>query len=187
MQAVLHNLLTPEELHRFFRDSYAVNPNLNPQAVTQSLARSTRVVSKLFDQLSKEYGVGSTPTRWLARLARLFWALVEVAVPNSLSNLIVRHWLKVFYFSGLLLILGGALFSEPSIQRFGFVMLALTAGIQLAVLALGDVMRKRQRWLRIAGGIVIIPFVVALGIGVYTLVNDSMRNSLWNHLLSRLR
>ena len=187
MEAALRGLLTAEELHGFFRDGYAVNPNLNPQAVTQSLARSTRVVSTLLEQLTKEYGAGSAPTRWLARLARFFWALVEVAVPDSFNNLIVRHWLKLFYLLGVLLILGGILFDDGGVRRFGFVTLAITGGIQLAVLALGDVMRKRRRWLRIVSAVVAIPLVVALGIGVYTLLNDSTRNYLWEHFSSRLR
>jgi hypothetical protein len=187
LQAALRASLTTETLLGFFRDSYSVNPNLDPQAATQSLARSTRVISKLLEQLSSEYGVGSMPTRWLTRLARVFWALVEVAVPDSLNNIIVRHWLKLFYLFEALLILGGTLVGDDAIQRFGFVTLAITAGSHLALLTLGDVMRGRHRWLRIAGALVAVPLLVALGAGVYALLNESTRNHLWEHLVSRLR
>src|SRR6185503_11454880 len=114
-----------ETLLGFFQDSYAVNGNLDPKAATQSLARSTRVIGAMLAQLSEEYNVGNSPTRWLSRLAQAFWALVEVSVPHSLPNVIVRHWLKLLYIFEALMILGGTLFSEGAIQRFGFVTLAV--------------------------------------------------------------
>ena len=58
LQAALRGLLTGETLRRFFRDSYSVNANLDPKAATQSLARSTRVISQLLEQLSSRLQPG---------------------------------------------------------------------------------------------------------------------------------
>ena len=52
---------------------------------------------------------------WLSRLARTFWRLVEVAVPNTLANIVVRHWLNLLYLFEVLLIVGGTLFAESAI------------------------------------------------------------------------
>jgi patatin-related protein len=183
LQATLRASLERETLLDFFRHSYAVNRDLDPHAATQSLARSTRVVGKLFEQLSDEYGVGSTPTLWLTRLARIFWGLVELAVPDSLENIIVRHWLKLLYFFEGLLILAGTLFDENAIQRVGLMALATTAGIHLALLTLGDVLRNGKLWKRIAAGLIAAPLVATLGIGVFALLNDSARNHLLQQLL----
>jgi patatin-related protein len=187
LQATLRAALTRENLLSYFHESYAVNQNLDPKAATQTLARSTRVIGAMLEKLSDEYDVGNSPTLWLSRLARAFWALVEVAVPHSLPNLIVRHWLKLLYLFEGLLIIGGTLFAEGPIQRFGFVTLGVTLSTHLALLTVGDVMRGRRRWLRIAGGILAVPLLVALAVGVYALVNDSVRSYLWTQLLLQLR
>jgi patatin-related protein len=187
LQATLRRSLTSKVLLGFFRDSYSVNPNLEPRAALQSLTRSSRVIGQLFEQMSSEYNAGNATARWLSRIARGFWALVEVAVPDSFPNLIVRHWLKLLYLFEVLLILGGTLLGEPGIQRWGFVTLAVTLGTDVALLTLGDMMRGRHRWLRIAAALVALPLAVALGVGVYVLMNQSTRSYLWAHIVSRLR
>ena len=184
LQAALRAKLDKEELHGFFGSSYQVNPDLNPKPAVQSLARSTRVIGSMLQQLSDDYKVGASPTLWLSRLGRTFWRLVEVAVPNTLPNLIVRHWLNLLYLFEVLLIVGGTLFAESAVQRFGLTTLAVTLGIQATLAALGDVMRSRRRWIKVLRVVVGLLLVVLIGLGVYALTDDLMRKYVWAQLVA---
>ena len=81
---------------------------------------------------------------WITRLARLFWALVEVAVPGSLASLAFRHGLKLLYAFEVLMIFLGTLLLYPTVQQFGFVAVAVTATAHATVLLLEDAMSKKQ-------------------------------------------
>jgi patatin-related protein len=184
LQAALRAKLDKEELHGFFGSSYEVNPDLNPKLAVQSLARSTRVVGSMLQQLSDDYKVGGSPSLWVSRLGRTFWRLVEVAVPNTVPNIIVRHWLNLLYLFEGLLIVGGTLFAESTIQRFGLTTLAVTLGIHSALAVVGDVMRSRRRWIKVLRIAVVIPLVLLIGLGIYALIDDLTRKYVWAQLVA---
>jgi Protein of unknown function (DUF3376) len=145
----LRSLLTEERLREFFRDSYEVNREMDPKMAVRGLSRSTRVVGEMLEDISNQYQVDGKSAAWLTRLGRVFWGLVEVAVPRSLPNLLFRHWVKLLYLFEFLLIAGGWLFVAPQAQRFGFIALGITLAAHGGVLALGDWMRhKSRRWKR---------------------------------------
>ncbi|MGA1790556.1 MAG: patatin-like protein [bacterium] len=141
LQSVLRKALGTEVLLDFFKRSYRVNRRMNPKTLIQVLARSTQVVGKILDDIAGRYKIDRKYTKWLVRLGRAFCGLVEVALPQSISNAIFRHWLKLLYLFEVLLILGGMIFLKPEIQRFGFYSLAGTLTVHLLVLLLGDYMR----------------------------------------------
>ena len=182
LQAALRAKLGKEELHGFFGSDYEVNPDLNPKLAVQSLARSTRVVGSMLQQLSDDYKVGASPTLWLSRLGRTFWRLVEVAVPNTLPNLIVRHWLNLLYLFEVLLIVGGTLFAESTIVRFGWTTLLVTGAAHLALVSLGRVMHGNRPWSRLALWVAAGAVIVTLGIGGFALANDAVRGTLWGEI-----
>jgi hypothetical protein len=170
LQATLRASLNRETLLDFFGRSYEVNRRMNPKTAVRMLSRSTQVVGSMLEDIAEDYGgVGRRPAAWFARLGRIFWGLVEVAVPRSLPNLIFQHWLMLLYLFELLLIIGGALFVAPEIQRFGLVTFGVTAVIHLSTLALGDYMRGRNRWLNILKITLILVLLFLAVVGADTL------------------
>jgi hypothetical protein len=141
LQSVLRKALGTKVLLDFFKRSYKVNRRINPKTLIRVLARSTQVVGKILDDIAGRYKIDKKYTKWLVRLGRAFCGLVEVAVPQSISNAIFRHWLKLLYLFEVFLIAGGMLFLKPEIQRFGFYSLATTLTVHLVLLMLGDYMR----------------------------------------------
>jgi len=79
----------------------------------------------------------------------MFWGLVEVAVPGSILNLLMMHWLKVLYVLEVVLIALCFLFSAPAaMQTFALKVFAVTFVINIAVLLLRDKMRGKHGWLK---------------------------------------
>jgi hypothetical protein len=95
----------------------------------------------MFEQLANDNGLEGRRLRWIAQLGRLFWGLVEVAVPNTILNRLASHWLYLLYIFEIVTIFGGILLSRAGAQQFGWTALAITAFINVVVLLLKDKMR----------------------------------------------
>lgn len=180
LQALLRSNLSPERLLAFYRDSYEVNANLNPKKAVQSLARAVRVVGGMLEQLSEDTQIGASPTTWFSRIARTFWGLVEVAVPGSLPNLIVKHWLSLLYLFAVLLIVGETLLSDSA--QFGWTALAITVAAHIALAMVGRVMRGKQPWSRLASAAAAVAVALILGAGAFSLWNPMVRAALWHEI-----
>jgi patatin-related protein len=160
----LRSLLSDEQLRKFFKDSYEVNREMNPEGAVRVLSRSTRVVGKMLEDISNQYQVNGKAAAWLTRLGSVFWGVVEVAVPRSLPNLIFRYWVKLLYLFEALLIVGGLLFVVPEVQRLGFIALGITLVFHSGVLALGAWMRhKTKKWKRASRVLLIGALIVLVG------------------------
>lgn len=141
--------LENEKLLEFIKSSYEVNRDLDPKIMLRSMARSTQVIGKMFEDMANQRQMEGKRLVWIARFGQLFWGLVEVAVPGSLPNLFFRHWLKVIYVFEVFLIAGSILLNaDKTITNFGWTALALTATLNVIVLLLGDYIRGKGRWLR---------------------------------------
>ena len=139
LEEVLRSHLTKEELREFFRISYEVNRKADPKTALRALSRSTRVVGEMLQDIADGYrGVGRRPAAWLARFGRLFWGLVEVAVPRSLVGEIFRYWLILLYFFEVFLIAAGTVFVKPQVQLLGFITVGVTAAVHVGTLLLRD-------------------------------------------------
>jgi len=182
LQAALRASLSKDQLLGFYRDSYAVNPNLSPKAAVQSLARSTRVIGAMLEQLSEDSEVGASPSLWFSRLARTFWRLAEVAVPNSIPNLLVKHWLSLLYLFEVLLIVGGTVFGESVIVRFGWTILFVTGAAHITLATVGRVMQGKQPWSRLALWIAAGAIILTIGVGSFSLANPTVRTALWHEI-----
>src|SRR4030095_9719510 len=123
---------------------------------------------------------------WIARLGQIFWGMVQVAVPQSFANIVFRHILKLVYFMELLLIVGGALLANSQMQQFGVTAFGITAGIHLAVIILGDLIKSQNRWLNLAKAGLILAVVFLVGFGALTLSAVFGVESSWN-ILNNLR
>ena len=180
LQAMLRSNLSPDRLLAFYRNSYAVNPELNPKRAVQALARAARVVGEMLEQLSEDTNVGASPTTWFSRIARTFWGLVEVAVPGSLPNLVVRHWLSLLYLFDLLLIIGETLLSDSA--RLGWTLLAVTVTAHIALSMVGRVMRGTRPWSRLVFWIATLAIFLTLGVGAFSLWDPMVRATLWHQI-----
>jgi patatin-related protein len=159
-----------------FQNSYSFEHVPSPEILVHTAGRASRVIGKMLDDIADHHPLLKSRIGWLTRLLTVFWALVEVAIPGSVGNLVIRHSWKLLYFFEGLMILGGTLLINPSVQQFGFVALALTLGLHAVVLLLNEFMRGRALWRRAfivtlitAGGLIfaagIILMLSILGVG----------------------
>jgi patatin-related protein len=146
LEEIMRLSLRDDELLDFMNRGYEVNRQLEPKAMLNSLSRASQIIGSMFEQLANENGLEGKRLAWIARLGKVFWGLVEVAVPNSLLNLMLFHWLKVLYFFEGLMIIGSILLNSPGVQTFALKMLAVTVVVNLAVVLLRDYMRLRRKW-----------------------------------------
>ncbi|HKO89335.1 MAG TPA: patatin-like protein, partial [Burkholderiales bacterium] len=130
MQSVLQACLKDRNaLWDFYKASYDVDRRVDPQQAVRSMARATRVTAQMLDAVAASYRIQKSPFAWLAMFASMFWGLVEIAVPQTLLNLLARHWFTLLYLIALGMIAGGMLVAQPAISKFGWLALAGTAGI----------------------------------------------------------
>lgn len=165
VRSFFESCVKPDQLWDYFRNEggYEVDRGLDPQAAVQLLARITKVTGRMLETLAEKHRVESKRVAWVTRLGQVFWSLVEVAVPGSFWNLVVRHWLTLLYLFSALLIVGGALSGFREVQHFGMVALAAVASAHLVIKLLGDFMRGRSfRLLRFVGVFVLVLLAVPL-------------------------
>lgn len=121
-----------------FVDTNNFQHQLPAEAMVKAAARASRVFGKMLEGIADLHRKNKKSVAWITRLAQIFWSLVEVALPNSIPNLIFHYWLKLLYFFEALLVLGGTLLINPTIQQFGFFAFVITATIHGLVLFLSD-------------------------------------------------
>ena len=167
LQKCVKELINRNELRQFYEDNFRTRSKLEPESTLRSAARATTVVGKILDSLSTRRGVSSKYSMWIVRLGRIFWALVEVAVPRSFPDLIFRHWLKLVYFLEVLLIAGSTLLLAKEVQQFALTAFGITAAIHLAVTILRDVIQSKNRWINLGkaiAGVVLVVLIVSGGL-----------------------
>jgi patatin-related protein len=165
----LERLIAPPKFSDYYEANFAKQSKLDPETTLKSLARATNVIGKILESLSSDRRVDTKYALWIARLGQIFFGLVQVAVPQSFANIIFRHILKLVYFMELLLIVGGALLAQPQMQQFGVTAFGITAGINLAVIILGDLIKSQNRWLNLAKAALILAIVILVALGALTL------------------
>jgi patatin-related protein len=149
LETVLCNSLKEEELLRFIANGYEVNRQLDAKMMLRAMSRSTQVIGHVFEDIANQNSLDGKSLAWIARLGQMFWGLVEVAVPGSILNLLMMHWLKVLYVLEVVLIVLCFLFSAPAaMQTFALKIFAVTVTINIAVLLLRDRMRGKGGWLK---------------------------------------
>ena len=178
----LKKLIDPKKLSDYYEANFPKQSKLEPETTLKSLARATNVIGKILESLSSNRRVDTKYALWIARLGQIFWGMVQIAVPQSFANIIFRHILKLVYFMELLLIVGGALLANSQMQQFGVTAFGITAGIHLAVIILGDLIKSKNRWLNLAKTALIFAIVLLVGLGTLTLSAVFGVESAWNIL-----
>jgi hypothetical protein len=166
---------------RFITTSYEVNRKLDSKMMLRAISRSTTVIGNVFEDIANQNSLDGKSLAWIARMGQIFWGLVEVAVPGSILNLLVFHWLRVLYVFELLLIILAFLFSSPDFLTFGLKLFAVTAVVNLAVLLLRDRMRGKNGWLFAFAVVGVLAVFALAGIGIADLLGyeTSTKISLW--------
>jgi patatin-related protein len=166
LEKLICNSLEDEELLNFITTGYEVNRQLDAKTMLRAVSRSTQVVGHILEDIANHNALDGKSLAWIARLGQVFWGLVEVAVPNSILNLLMFHWLKVLYVLELLLLIACFLFSAPpDLQNFAWKIFGITIAVNLAVLLLRDKMRGRKGWKYALGVIVVGLFIVLAAVG----------------------
>lgn len=160
-------------------DTFPARSKLDPQSTVRTAARATTVIGKMLEGLSSSRNASTKPALWIARLGRVFWALVEVAVPRSFAELFFQHWLKLIYFLEALMIVGSTLLLAPGAQRFAITAFGITAAVHLAVVILSDLIQSRNRWATLAKTIGIVILVVLIAAGGLAISAILGADSLW--------
>lgn len=140
MQGFLSDCLTGKDPLQQFIETNNFNHELPPAAMVRTSARASKVFGKMLEGIADLHRMDKKRVVWVTRLAQLFWGLVEVATPDSIPNLLFRHWLKLLYLFEFLLVLGGTLLLNAGIQQFGLLTFAITVVIHAATQLLGDYM-----------------------------------------------
>ena len=180
----VRDLINPNELRQFYEDNFRLRSKLEPESTLRSVARATTVVGKILDSLSQSRGVSSKYTLWIVRLGRIFWALVEVAVPRSFPDLLFRHWLKLIYFLEVILIAGSTLLISTQVQRFALTAFGITAAVHLAVVLLRDLIESKNRLINLAksiGTVLLVTLIIIGGLSVSAVLGaDFAWDLLWS-------
>jgi patatin-related protein len=165
LQAAIRYAMKNEELLTFMQESYEVNRQLDPHAMLQAMSRSTQIIGKVFEDIARQNNQNSKSFAWIARLGQWFWGLIEVAVPNSILNMLFIHWLGLLYAFEIFLIIGGVILSRPGAQQFGWTAFGITATLNIIMLVLRDRMRGKH-WvfgLLVGAAIFVITLLTVVG------------------------
>ena len=158
-----------DQLVDFVSKNYQVNRQLDPKSMLNSISRATQVIGKMFEDMANANGLEGKRLAWIARLGQVFWGLIEVAVPNSILNLLLFHWLKILYFFEALIIAGAILLNTKEVQNFGWKALALTVAVHITVVLLRDYMRLKRKWQHIFLALFALVLLIVLAVGAYDL------------------
>lgn len=166
LEQVMLNTLRDGDFLKFMKSGYEVNRKLDAKDMLVAMSRSTQVIGNIFEDIANKNDLDGKNLAWIARLGKIFWGLVEVAVPNSIIHLLFVHWLKLLYLFEALLLIGGTVLLRPSIQTFGLLAFALTFATNIAVFLLHDEMMGTRRRLRVLKVLAIILMVMVFLVGL---------------------
>ena len=165
MATVIRTVLGDKELLAFVKSGYEVNRQLDPKPMLRAISRSTQIIGKVFEDVANKNNLDGKSLAWIARLGQFFWGMVEVAVPNSILNLLWNHWLSVVYTFEIVVILAGILLSSPGAQRFGWTAFGITSILNLIVLVLKDLMRGRRAVFRTSVVVITALILILAAVG----------------------
>jgi hypothetical protein len=179
LEEIIRLSLADDELLDFMKQGYEVNRQLDPKLMLNSMSRATQIIGKMFENIADANALDGKQLAWIARLGQVFWGLVTVAVPHSIVNLLIFHWLKLLYLFGALLILGSVLLGQLEVQKFGWTALGATVAINVCVLLLRDYMlHGKYRWLRAFQVVVFLTVIFLAAIGADEVFNLGLRTRL---------
>jgi patatin-related protein len=173
----------PKDPLRYFVETYNFDYALNPETLVRTAGRASKIFGRMLEGIAETHRIDKSRVVWVTRLGQLFWSLVEVAVPGSIPNLVLRHWLKLLYLFQFLLIFFSTLLLSPAVQRFGILTFAITVALHTGTLVLGDTMRAEKKWWGRIKSLFVIAAVVATLLGVFFVVSFFLNVGMWERIV----
>ncbi|HVV53054.1 MAG TPA: patatin-like protein, partial [Polyangia bacterium] len=143
------------------------NEALAPATTLALLGRSTAIVRRLLGNVAEQRGLEkNVAVAWLLRLLAVIWGVVELAIPKSVGQVLLRYWLQLVTLSGFLLVGIGFVFKLSQEERIGGLLIVAAVAARLSAAALTAIVerrpeRSRRSWLGLAGVV-----AVAAGAGI---------------------
>jgi patatin-related protein len=183
LKARLDASISNTALRQHYLNVFANNSRPDPESTLKTVARATTITGRIFEKLADDYATeGKKAAAWITRLGLILLGLVELAAPHSIWNLLSRYWLKLLYLIELIMIVFGTVLVWQPVQQFGFLFFALTVAVHVALTLLNDIMRSRNRWLKLLGALGIGLLVVVIAIGLFSIVGLSGQPWTWRRM-----
>jgi patatin-related protein len=194
VRGILQRYLDLPSLQDCYQRAFAGDRRPLPQPILESATRATTIVGEMLNGMSEKYSCLKNPSSWIARVGRVGWFLVELAVPDRIGHFFVRHWLKVLGLCATLQVLLGIVFAGWPVARVGLLLLAVVILTHFGISLLNRIMRRgwleaqalRQtlRRVAIAGIMVLVIALFILAIAELPHITEdikSLRESLQTH------
>jgi hypothetical protein len=162
----LESRINEREMSDHYLAAFETQSRMEPRSTLESAARVTTVVGEMLSDISAKGHLSNKYTGWLARLGRIFWGLIEVAVPRSIPHLLFHHWIKLLYLTELVMAAVGTVLINTQIQKFSLIAFSLTLAVHWTVLILHDSLRFRTRWFSLVKTIFILFIILMIVLGI---------------------
>lgn len=148
----------------------SMDRQLEPRQALEYISRSTNITGDMLSGLSDKYQFepGKRVSGWMARVGRMLWYMVAVAVPQSLPSLFFQHWLGLIYLVAFALIIFGVSFNN-SVKFAGWQLLAIVVSVHLVVTTLGACIRG-HRFMKLVRAIAALVLLALLAIGALEII-----------------
>ena len=154
-----------------FTKNYRMLHEPDVRGLVSLAGRASRVLGKMLDDIGEQYQINKIPqVAWLTRLLRVVWGFAEISLPNSFANIIAHHALRLLYVFEAVLIIGGLLFSNSSVEHFGLIILGITLAVNAGMLVIKDAIQEQSFWTRFlklvaVGASIVVVLTIGLVIG----------------------
>ncbi|VWX62913.1 conserved membrane hypothetical protein [Burkholderiales bacterium 8X] len=169
LRVLLASLLGPQGLLQYMRSKPDTNFNPDPKTALANAARAVKVTGRVLEGISQRRGAGEKTVRWVARMGLVFQGLLALSVPGSISLGVFRHWIKILYGFETFLLVASFLLALDGVRSLALTALAVTVAVHLASLIAADAMESKQRYLKVAGGVLGFTLIVLALFGAVTL------------------
>ena len=167
----------------YLRVPQTLDRHLEPETALKYISRSTNITGNMLSGLAEKYqsNPGKRVGGWIARVGTVFWGMVAAAVPQSLANLLFRHWLGLIYLLSFATIVLGIILPGTPIKQVGWASLGIAAGLNLVLFLFGDFITGRRGWIRAVGGLIVLVLAALIGLGVMSVIDFFADQDNWPH------
>lgn len=166
-EARIRAFAQPEALVEYVRKSYLIDKTYQPEWTLPIAARAAKVTGQLLEFLGGERKWSAGPLLWVVRVTRLFWSVVEVAIPQSISYASFRYLVGIYGLAAALVVLTGFLLGQPALRMAGWKMAGAGAVVWVAVQLFHEAMSGRDAVWR-ALRLLLLAMLAALTVGGLT-------------------
>ena len=174
MQSALYRCLDqPQKIWEYYGSGFEVARKLDSEAALRLISRASNITGRMLEALAQNYRIdtGKRAAGWIVKLASVFWNVIGVAVPDSIRNLLLRHWLGLIYVFEFFLIVAGIIFSSSQIKSFGWQALGVTVAFNIAVAMLGYYISNKHLRIYVIRSILAAAVVALAALGAIHVVN----------------